>query len=114
MPKVQKSTKTLKDEVNIKSCHIHIKGQVQGVGFRPFVYRLAKELKINGWVNNTTDGVHIVFNATTQQSLSFYDKIIQKAPILSKITEHSISETVAETSPNGVPALAVILALSVA
>ena len=39
--------------------HINIKGQVQGVGFRPFIYRLAQKMNLNGWVKNTADGVHI-------------------------------------------------------
>ena len=43
----------------MNSYHIHIKGRVQGVGFRPFIYRLAKFFKLKGWVSNTLDGVHI-------------------------------------------------------
>lgn len=39
--------------------HIVIEGAVQGVGFRPFVYRLAKELGLVGWVNNSAQGVVI-------------------------------------------------------
>ena len=38
---------------------IQVKGIVQGVGFRPFVYRLAKKYLIDGWVLNAADGVFI-------------------------------------------------------
>ncbi len=36
-----------------------IRGAVQGVGFRPFVYRLASEMQLPGWVSNTAQGVFI-------------------------------------------------------
>jgi hydrogenase maturation protein HypF len=38
---------------------IAVRGAVQGVGFRPFVYRLARDLRLDGWVTNTPQGVVI-------------------------------------------------------
>lgn len=38
---------------------IVVRGAVQGVGFRPFVFRLAEELAVSGWVRNSTIGVFI-------------------------------------------------------
>ncbi len=42
-----------------EALHITILGAVQGVGFRPFVYRLAKAFRLNGWVMNSSQGVFI-------------------------------------------------------
>ena len=39
--------------------HIVVRGAVQGVGFRPFVYKLAAELGLTGWVQNSVRGVVI-------------------------------------------------------
>ncbi len=48
----------------VQTHHLHIAGQVQGVGFRPFVWRLAQEFNLRGWVNNTNDGVQLAFTDT--------------------------------------------------
>jgi hydrogenase maturation protein HypF len=45
--------------MNCERLKIIVRGAVQGVGFRPFVYRLATELKLNGWVSNSGQGVFI-------------------------------------------------------
>ncbi len=44
---------------NLQRLRVEIHGAVQGVGFRPFVYRLATELALTGWVINDTQGVFI-------------------------------------------------------
>jgi hydrogenase maturation protein HypF len=73
--------------------HIHIKGQVQGVGFRPFIYKLAKKLSIHGTVANGTDGVHIVLSAVDNlQCQRFMDDIIKFAPTPSRIISMDVEE----------------------
>jgi hydrogenase maturation protein HypF len=65
----------------LKSYHIHITGRVQGVGFRPFIYRMATEKKFNGWVCNSADGVHIELNADEEEAIrNFCEEIKQNSP----------------------------------
>lgn len=80
--------------------HIHIKGQVQGIGFRPFVYGLAKRQGLTGWVNNTSDGVHIEFNADDITAQLFYDEVILNVPLLAHITSHAMKEISPEAYEN--------------
>lgn len=72
--------------------HIHIQGIVQGVGFRPFVYKLAKEMNLKGWVMNTNDGVHITFNANRDWAETFFHRIKEEKPEISFITDSRLSE----------------------
>ena len=51
---------------------IHINGLVQGVGFRPHVFKCAQEMQLNGWVCNGNDGVHIEINASKEEAEKFY------------------------------------------
>jgi hydrogenase maturation protein HypF len=44
---------------HLERAKLTVRGAVQGVGFRPFVYRLAKELDLTGWVSNSHQGVFI-------------------------------------------------------
>jgi hydrogenase maturation protein HypF len=73
--------------------YIHITGIVQGVGFRPFVYQLAKKMGLTGWVNNSSDGVNIVVNGSAQGARQFYTKVLQEAPALATIKQHSLHQT---------------------
>ena len=43
----------------VKAMQISVRGVVQGVGFRPFVYRLALKYNLAGWVRNTSGNVEI-------------------------------------------------------
>ena len=71
--------------------HITIKGAVQGIGFRPFVLRLAKELSLNGYVLNNSGGVLIEAEGEQNKLEAFLFRIEKEKPALSIITsfEHS-------------------------
>ncbi len=80
----------------MKTFHIHIKGIVQGVGFRPFVYKLATEMQLKGWVNNTSDGVHIRVTTDEEQANTFFDRILAEKPKFSVITSSELKEIIFE------------------
>jgi hydrogenase maturation protein HypF len=77
----------------LNTYHLHINGIVQGVGFRPFVYQLATEMQLNGYVKNESDGVHVFFNAVEEQANLFFKKIKQEAPVRSEIIFASLHKT---------------------
>lgn len=72
---------------NIEAFQISIKGLVQGVGFRPFVYRLANGLNISGWVKNTNEGVIIHAEGDKNLLKEFIIQIHIQKPITSVISE---------------------------
>ena len=76
----------------MKTYHLHIKGRVQGVGFRPRVFALAKERNFKGSVSNGRDGVHIFYNADEPQARAFMNDVLEKAPSLAVITAVSIKQ----------------------
>ncbi len=76
----------------IKAARIHITGIVQGVGFRPFVFNLAAEHHIKGWVRNTSAGVDIEAEAEAEQIAAFISDLEIKAPPLSQIDNFSSIE----------------------
>ncbi|MRH99470.1 carbamoyltransferase HypF [Kriegella sp. EG-1] len=71
---------------------IIISGQVQGVGFRPFVYSLAKHFQLHGSVCNNKDGVLIHINTTEENAKEFLEQLLKKAPEISIVQSKSISE----------------------
>jgi hydrogenase maturation protein HypF len=53
-----------------KTYRISISGIVQGVGFRPFIYRLSKKNNLSGTVTNTTEGVSVKLNVSSKEELN--------------------------------------------
>lgn len=73
---------------------ITVKGRVQGVGFRPFIFSLADEYRILGTVQNNMDGVKIFAESESLERLQAFCVAIQtKSPRLSKIAELKYFET---------------------
>ena len=75
-----------------RTFEIIISGQVQGVGFRPFVYGLAKQLQLKGSVSNNQDGVLIRINTSEEKAHEFLLAILSGAPEISFIQNHNVSE----------------------
>jgi hydrogenase maturation protein HypF len=73
--------------MTLQAAMIRFTGVVQGVGFRPFVYRIALEMKIAGWVINTSEGVTI--HAEGSNSLDFYHRLVAELPPLARVYEQS-------------------------
>lgn len=70
-----------------KAYSIRVRGVVQGVGFRPFVYRLACASALTGWVLNGEQGVEIFLEGTEQDLEAFVRDLRAKAPPASSIAE---------------------------
>ncbi|KPJ70610.1 hypothetical protein AMJ52_09685 [candidate division TA06 bacterium DG_78] len=64
---------------------LKIKGIVQGVGFRPFVYRLAHDLRLTGFVRNTTDGVDIEIEGAEKKIARFITCLKRQKPKAARI-----------------------------
>ncbi|HSN49264.1 MAG TPA: acylphosphatase, partial [Flavobacterium sp.] len=75
---------------------ITISGRVQGVGFRPFIYNLAKKYDIKGFVTNNANGVLINAVADKNSVAAFYEQIFLQKPRSSEITS-SLKKEIPET-----------------
>jgi hydrogenase maturation protein HypF len=64
---------------------IRIEGIVQGIGFRPFVFKLASQLSLSGWVNNDTEGVTIEVEGEVSVLEIFVRRLQSDKPTLAKI-----------------------------
>lgn len=75
-----------------KTYKIVISGQVQGVGFRPYVYTLAKDYNLTGTVSNNEKGVIIYVTGAEKATREFYKKLIDIPPVASRIDQHALKE----------------------
>ncbi len=73
---------------NRQRLRVTIRGVVQGVGFRPFICRLATDLGLQGWVNNSAQGVLIEVEGSREQLEIFFQRIKQEKP------PHSIIQSI--------------------
>ena len=67
------------------ACLIKVRGVVQGVGFRPFVYRIAHELNLAGWVLNGEEGVAIHLEGNEGVIQEFQKRLRSEAPPAARI-----------------------------
>lgn len=67
------------------ACRIRVTGIVQGVGFRPFVWRLANELQLSGWVRNDAQGVEIAAQGAKAHVAALIERLRADAPVLARI-----------------------------
>ena len=81
----------IKNKLNkaiFKTYKIDIYGIVQGVGFRPFIYRIAQKYNLNGIVTNTTEGVTIKINAPDKNTVEKFTSDIKLQKPLASVIEN--------------------------
>ncbi|WP_417531164.1 acylphosphatase [Marinobacter lipolyticus] len=79
---------------------VQVHGLVQGVGFRPFVYRLATGLGLSGWVSNTPEGVVIEAEGHLEALQNLVSGLEQEAPVNAHV-EAVFAEPIARSTGLG-------------
>ena len=67
---------------------VTLRGAVQGVGFRPFVYRLATEMSLTGWVLNSSSGLTVEVEGPPEALRRFEERIENERPKASVVNVH--------------------------
>ncbi len=81
----------MRKTVQLERKRLTIAGQVQGVGFRPFVYRLAREMNLTGWVVNDSRGVTIEIQGRDQAVQDFARRVRSELPPLAEIVRCEVT-----------------------
>lgn len=87
------------ERIDLHRQRILLRGAVQGVGFRPFVYRLASGLGLSGWVSNSGSGVTIEVQGGWEALDSFILRLRSEAPPSSRPELESVSVIPAQALP---------------
>jgi hydrogenase maturation protein HypF len=82
----------------LERLRITLRGAVQGVGFRPFVYRLATELNLTGWVLNSSAGLVVEVEGPSGQLGIFEQRLDRERPKASVVTALESERIAAEGS----------------
>lgn len=94
-----------------------VRGSVQGVGFRPFVFRLAEEMALAGWVTNTAQGAEIEVEADAQLLNRFGERLVAELPphaAIRSLTTRTLAPTeqagfrIAQSNGSGVKAAQIL------
>ena len=86
---------TIESITTRKRVRLTIRGVVQGIGFRPFVFRLARQLAVGGWIANTAQGVVLEIEGGVSTLEQFQSALKTQAPPVAQIQEmvsHPIPE----------------------
>ncbi len=78
------------------ACSIRVRGVVQGVGFRPFVYRLARANTLSGWVLNGDQGVEIHLEGDDEDMETFVREMQSKPPAAASISDVEVEPALCE------------------
>ena len=76
---------------NLELLRISVRGVVQGVGFRPFVYQLATRHNLKGWVCNTSGDVKIEVEGERRALDQFLDELVALTPPLARLEDVSVA-----------------------
>jgi len=68
------------DSETLTRVRLRLRGRVQGVGFRPFVYRTAQSLQLSGWVRNDALGVLLEAEGPLRAVKTFIEKVVNEPP----------------------------------
>ncbi len=91
-------TPVLLAEAPVRRERFRVRGTVQGVGFRPFVYRIARELSLGGWVLNDSEGVLAEVQGPAKAVEAFARRLRDDLPPLASIDAIERSERSVEPS----------------